>query len=232
MTLSDKDDILADLQILNDEPISVNLLFNFETFGNQISKLLIEKTIPTPFAIGLDGEWGSGKSTLLHYVENLIGEEITHDEEKKNWKIIYFNAWKYEKLDPIKSPMQIISTTYGNKNADWKEITKNYALVGLSTGLKVFFGINLRDELEAAKEYWSETVEKLKTISETLGDLIGEGRLIVFIDDLDRCSIDTALDTLLSIKVLFNSKNSIFLVAADFRMLSHAWELKYKSTMQ
>lgn len=145
-----------------------------------------------------------------------MGKEIKRDEEKKNWRIIYFNAWKYEKLDPVKSLMQFISTAYDNGNSDWKEITKNYGFIGLSAGLKLFFGLNLRDELESAKEYWSITVEKLKTISETLGDLIGEGRLIVFIDDLDRCSIDTALDTLLSIKVLFNSRNSIFLVAADF----------------
>jgi hypothetical protein len=57
LIIEDRESILRDLQILNDEPISVNLLFNFETFGNQLIKLLIENSIPIPFAIGLDGEW-------------------------------------------------------------------------------------------------------------------------------------------------------------------------------
>jgi hypothetical protein len=204
-----RDTILANLQILNDEPI-LNPLFNFKEFGDQLSKILLDKTTPTPFSIGLDGEWGSGKSTLLLYLENLIKERIKKDNEKVSWKIICFNAWKYEKLDPIGSLMQIISNEYENKegNEKWKEIVKNYGLLALSTGLKVTLGIDVLTELEKTKETISNTVKELKTVS--------------------GCSIDAALDTLLAIKLLFNSKNSLFLVSADFRMLSYAWELKYK----
>lgn len=226
-----KDVVLTDLQILNDEPIP-NPLFNFQGFGDQLSRLLLDNTIPTPFVIGLDGEWGSGKSTLLHYIEEIIKEHIKKDPENENWKIICFNAWKYEKLDPVGSLMQVISNEYEdkNKNEKWKKIAKNYGILALSTGLKVSLGIDLQRELENTKEYLSKTVEELKTISETLEELIGKvGRLIVFIDDLDRCSIDAALDTLLAIKVFFNARNSVFLVASDFRMLSYAWELKYKN---
>lgn len=226
-----RDEILTNLQILNDEPVS-NPLFNFKAFGGQLSKLLLAKNIPTPFAVGLDGEWGSGKSTLLLYVKKIIERRIKKDPKKESWKIIYFNAWKYEKLDPVGSLMQIISNEYEdkNKNEKWKTVVKNYGILALSTGLKVSLGIDLLGELEKTKEAISNTVKELETISGTLEKMIGkEGRLIVFIDDLDRCSIDTALDTLLAIKVFFNAENSIFLVSADFRMLSHAWELKYKS---
>lgn len=164
---------------------------------------------------------------LLH-----IEKSIKTDLEKKGWKIIYFNAWKYEKLDPVGSLMQVISNDYKDKdkNKKWKTVVKNYGILALSTGLKVSIGIDVLSELEKTKEALSNTVQELETISGTLEEMIGEeGRLIVFIDDLDRCSIEKALDILLAIKVFFNAKNSIFLVSADFRMLSHAWELKYKS---
>jgi predicted KAP-like P-loop ATPase len=130
-----KDVILADLQILNDEPAS-NPLFNFQAFGDQLSKILLDNTIPTPFAIGLDGEWGSGKSTLLLYIENII-KERTKIDLSKSWKVIYFNAWKYEKLDPVESLMQVISNEYENKkeNEKWKKIVINYGFLALSTGL-------------------------------------------------------------------------------------------------
>ena len=118
---------------MNDEPILTDILFNFERFGGKLTELLLEETFPTPFAIGLDGEWGSGKSTLLRYTENIMEEKIG-DQGKSNWKIIYFNAWKYEKLDPVKSLMQIISTEYKEENTDWKNIAKNYGFVGLSAG--------------------------------------------------------------------------------------------------
>ena len=198
-----RDAVLGNLQILNDEPIT-KPLFNFQAFGGQLSRLLLDKTIPTPFAIGLDGEWSSGKSTLLLHVENIIKEDIKTDLENENWKIIYFNAWKYEKLDPVGSLMQVISNEYKNKNEKWKKIVKDYGTLALGTGLKVFFEIDLQGELEKTKEYFSNTVEEFKTISETLEELIGKGgRLMVSIDDLDRCSIDNALDTLFSNKSIF-----------------------------
>jgi predicted KAP-like P-loop ATPase len=69
-------------------------------------------------------------------------------------KIIYFNAWKYEKLDPVGSLMQVISNEYENKkeNEKWKKIVKNYGFLALSTGLKVSLGIDLLAELEKTKE--------------------------------------------------------------------------------
>ena len=48
-----------------------------------------------------------------------------------------------------------------------------------------------------------------------LQDIIGEdGTLIVFIGDLDRCSVENSLEILESIKLLFDTENTKFVVAA------------------
>ena len=104
-----KDIILTNLQFLNDEPLLTNLLFNFQTFADELSKILLDENIPTPFAIGLDGEWGSGKSTLSLRLKSKIAEDVKNDFQKNNWRTIYFNAWKYEKLDPVASTFRMCS---------------------------------------------------------------------------------------------------------------------------
>lgn len=91
-----------------------------------------------------------------------------------------------------------------------------------TTGLKV----------EEIKKHFETSVKEVETMRETLQNIIGgDGRLVVFIDDLDRCSIDNTLDILESIKLLFNAKNTTFVVAGDMKKLEIAWALKHNGTI-
>jgi len=85
-------------------------------------------------------------------------------------------------------------------------------------------GLKIKD----IKEHFETSVKEIETLNETLEDVIGDGRLIIFIDDLDRCSIDNTLDILESMKLIFNAKNTKFVVAADMKKLETAWALKHK----
>src|SRR5690606_30822191 len=49
-----------------------------------------------PFAILLNGEWGSGKTSLM----KIMQKKIENNKTNKNKKVIWFNAWQYEGLDP------------------------------------------------------------------------------------------------------------------------------------
>lgn len=84
--------------------------------------------------------------------------------------------------------------------------------------------------IEEVKKHFETSVKEIQILAQTLQNLIGEnGRLFVFIDDLDRCSIDNSLEILESIKILFNAKNTKFVVAADMKKLESGWALKHKS---
>lgn len=54
-------------------------------------------------------------------------------------------------------------------------------------------------------------------------------RLLIFIDGLDRCSIDNVLEMLEAIKMLLSAKGVIDVIAVDMTKLERAWELRYKS---
>lgn len=53
-------------------------------------------------------------------------------------------------------------------------------------------------------------------------------RLVVFIDELDRCSPDTILETLEAIRLFLYVGNTVFIIGADERHIAYAVESKFK----
>ena len=71
----------------------------------------------------------------------------------------------------------------------------------------------------------------METIPEKISKLIKNDKLIILIDDLDRCSVDNMLEILESVKMFLNVNNVIFIIAADMLKLEQAWELRYNSKL-
>jgi hypothetical protein len=59
---------------------------------------------------------------------------------------------------------------------------------------------------------------------------LGVTSLVVLVDDLDRCSPSTILDTLEAIKLFFAVPRSAFVIGADERIIRHALETRYPET--
>ena len=53
-------------------------------------------------------------------------------------------------------------------------------------------------------------------------------RLVVFIDDLDRCNASNILELLEAIKNILDIENLIFVITVDIKKIERAWELQYK----
>jgi hypothetical protein len=58
----------------------------------------------------------------------------------------------------------------------------------------------------------------------------GIKKLVVIIDDLDRCLPDRIIDNLEAIKLFLDVKNTAFIIGADPRIVKHAIEYRYKNT--
>ncbi|MGJ0847310.1 KAP family P-loop NTPase fold protein [Tissierella praeacuta] len=84
----------------------------------------------------------------------------------------------------------------------------------------------IKDELN--NKELREDIRKFQQEFENLLVATKISRLVVFIDELDRCSTDTILDTLEAIKLfMFNGKVA-FVIGADERHISYAVNSKYK----
>lgn len=53
-------------------------------------------------------------------------------------------------------------------------------------------------------------------------------KLVVIIDDLDRCNPDRIIDNLEAVKLFLNVSNTAFIIGADPRIVKHAIEYRYK----
>jgi hypothetical protein len=212
--------VLNALRIFDDEPDYDLQNFYFDIYADQLVRLVKEELPDTPFAICLNGGWGEGKTSLLRRVYNRLKED-----ENKKIKVLWFNAWQYERLDPVLALLQKIGNEYGNTSKKLNDIIEGLGLLFLDVVSRKTIGLGLNE----IKKHFESSVREIQTIPETLEALIGIGRkLIIFVDDLDRCSIDNTNNILESIKLLFSAKNTKFVVGADMKMLETAWALKHK----
>ena len=74
-----------------------------------------------------------------------------------------------------------------------------------------------------------EVVRKFRDEFEKLLEKSKIDKLVVIIDDLDRCLPDRIIDNLEAIKLFLNVKNTAFVIGADPRIVRHAIEYRYKN---
>lgn len=78
---------------------------------------------------------------------------------------------------------------------------------------------------EKALELIGEFEDKFKELTnEYVGN---DGRLVIFIDDLDRCLPDKAIDILESIKLFLNVPNTVFVIGVDKKVIESGILKKY-----
>lgn len=135
----DRKEILANLKFNDDEPDVSSDLFHFREFADNFVKFLLDEGTTTPYTIGLHGEWGDGKTSLIRRVYESLERYDDESCKKIKFKAIWFDAWQYEKLDPVGALLQIIAQSYqGNRKAlkEFKDAAKGVSLVFLDIILK------------------------------------------------------------------------------------------------
>ena len=200
-------------------------------------------------SLAINSKWGSGKTCFISMWKEYI--ESTHENDIT----IYYNAWENDDCDSAILPLlyHIISTKT-NETKD-EETYKEYVMfflkqLALNT---VKFGVNkffLGDPKigEVINESLQKTVDKdhvenifvefddyygkRKQLQETLKSLIPlNGKLWIFVDDLDRCNPVFAINTLECIKHFFDLENINFIFAIDFEHIVVSVERIYGSNI-
>lgn len=121
-------DVLDALKIFADEPDVDSNYFHFDTYSSQLYDLLKNESPAYSFAVCLNGDWGSGKTSLLRRVFNRFEKET---ETNDNINIIWFDAWQYERLDPVLALLQKIAFAYEKKRCNQIERDHPFFSFGL-----------------------------------------------------------------------------------------------------
>lgn len=135
------------------------------------------------------------------------------------------------------------------KRVDWIKIAGSslkYGMSFLTLGPVGLAGVSLADAMSKMKDvdyekYIKEKQEKSEDPDETLRSNIQEfhknfealieetkiKKIVVFIDDLDRCSPDTIIGTLEAIKLFLFTKKTAFIIGADERLIKYAVKRRF-----
>lgn len=214
-------------------------------------------SIDESFSIALDSYWGSGKTFFVKQVKMILdaNNEFTYDSVEEKDKVIekwnkllgedeintdyhipiYYDAWANDNdNDPILSIVYQIIQTVGN-HADIKEqkgLSSFFNLAG-----DIFALVKGFNPLEIAKKLKSENpleaIIQTKSLKERIDEFIeslipehGE-RLLIIIDELDRCNPEFAVKLLERIKHYFNNDRVTFVFSVNLFELQHTIKQHY-----
>ena len=191
-----------------------------------------------PLTLGIFGPWGSGKTSLMHMLMEHI--EATKGEKKRS--VLWFNAWMYEGREEAQSALvhailanlQKGVTLAGEAKQLIEKLMKGTSVLKLGTFIMksaITMTPNLEDFSKCFKdesEKVANTMESFESDFKKLLDLVGIDRIVVFIDDLDRCSSSKVIETFETIKLFLNTPACTFVIGADAEKIQSAVGEVYK----
>lgn len=210
----------------NDDPVDIDG-FVQEKFIEEMAKI-IEYCTP-PKGIAINGYWGCGKTSALLQIRKAL-----HDN--KNIVPVWFEAWRYQNdglpivalLQEIRSQIGLLSKGVSSaKKLSRIAFDSVFDMVGKAAGIPALdkiTGAAQRFETQN-REAPLASQELRELLEEAISQVLGKGkdkRLVIFIDDLDRCMPKTALQLLEGIKVYLNLNNCVLVFAMDQRQIEQA----------
>ena len=210
--------------------------FQRRSIAEKAIKLLKSDIDISPMVI--DGSWGTGKTEFCHKLINLMKEDDTHN-------IIYIDAFKADHVDePLLTVLaEIIKIlpegprrkAFINRVLPAVRYTlKTVAKASVSHILRQDF-VDISNDFDdviqkAADDSIDKTAElilkdhveaekSLKTLQNALTVIASQGPIIIFIDELDRCRPNFAVDMLEIIKHTFDVPDVSFVLVTNTQQL-------------
>jgi hypothetical protein len=222
---------LAGISIVADVP-SDDPRLGFENYADALAAA-VRGGVPAQFTLGIYGPWGSGKSSLL----NALRVRLDGDDDVIP---VFFDAWRYQKSEHIIVPLMHSIYSAGARRRDQGLVRSiGRALVSLAASLKFKLG-PVEFDLSGAEEAFRVQQSALDALDAAFerpfADManisreLGTRRIVVLIDDLDRCSPAKVVDVLEAINLVMDVRGFVFVLALDYDVLVEAVRIRYPHT--
>ena len=213
-----------------------------------IKFIQIIDSIEENYVIGVDGEWGSGKTFFVKQVKAILNQLNKHiadnsdenlnkilDKYKSGVKskglelprhdhyVVYYDAWEHDDSDdPIASILiQLVKETGVAPEYKDNIISIVDKFINLKTGKSFSDLLDIVKKNERIIEE-ENNIELHDLVSDFLESIIKEkaDRLVIIIDELDRCKPSYAISALERIKHYFNNDMVTFILSTNIKELS------------
>jgi formylglycine-generating enzyme required for sulfatase activity len=224
-------------------PLTIGI---FGTWGSGKTSLMkmIRKGLPKNYTLAwfdawkYDNEetlWRAFLLTVLLAVEEKSGES----EELKNLKTMLYRGLELEKAGGVTIDLEKLGLT----------VAKGAVKIGLSFIPPLAELTKLVEELQASgtqslsegavdairrerTKIFVEQVRSLEQFQDKFKTLVESyvkpGRLVVFVDDLDRCLPEKAIEVLEAIKLFVDAPRCVFILGLDHEVIARGVEIRYK----
>ncbi len=225
------------MQIHSDEPA--------ETDGLQRQHLVVEiatiaATATPPLVLGVHGDWGSGKTSFMKHVRKELDGKHT-----KNVVTVWFEAWRYQNEPaPVVALLQEMRQAFSK----WKKLDGRIKKLGEITIRTLLNSLNdlaklvqleslpfSAEKIQLLGEQWERENLESRLVVDSLQDSLQEAiktllpdskdpspRVVIFIDDLDRCNPEMAYRLLEGLKIYLNLNNCVFVLAMNQQIVIKA----------
>jgi predicted KAP-like P-loop ATPase len=223
-----ENEIMPEIKILGDSPTTEDGL-GFDPYVNILLEAINNFDARSPVTIGIHGRWGSGKTSLMRMLEKRFGDV-------NSVKTIWFNAWAHGREEPIGLALLQQVLIEFQKEEKTKEkiggLIENVGKLLTDAALRKTTGISF----EEAKELFKNSIEVKSTLRDDFETVIGEclpdKRLVVFIDDLDRCLPEKTIEILEVLKLFLDVPRCVFVIGVEKEVIERGIEVRYKSREQ
>jgi hypothetical protein len=204
----------------------------------------IKATEDLPLTVAVYGAWGTGKSSFINVCRALLGGGMP---------VVTFNPWKYDQREEVWNALiqtilnEISQQVEADPRAARQALRENIQrkILALSRAAAwlaarravapLTAGALTADDLDAVKDAlmarpaieYRHVNHFEEDFAEVVEEFTGGGRLVVLIDDLDRCSPDAAVTVLDSLKLFLGQASCIFVLAMDQDMIVDAVSVKF-----
>jgi hypothetical protein len=216
-------------------------------FGDPLGNLIVDivTTSDPNFSIGIFGEWGTGKTTLMNLVNKKLDEK--NKTGKTNILTVWFDAWRYEREEQFALVPLMRTIAYKMDEQPKYEKAKVVFFKSIVTAAKGLASKYVLPEKYVEELHGNLTSSAMKTLAEEDKDTIyfhglkqiedemkkvledsPESRVVVFIDDLDRCSPKKVLEVFESIKAFLGIKGFIYILGLSREIILKAVKEAYR----
>jgi len=239
--------------LVSDEPerSPERLRFGFSSYARTIADLISLARNRTPMVIAIYGRWGAGKTTLMQAV--LDTKELAESRrDHRRCRSVCFDAWQSREDEPVLIGLieQVFRTIrasgFSCPEAELAEFRKRYGPIRAFGPIARYLLGEGEVELLADPDYEAQRnrLPYLSTFRQFFDDLLGlyvenklpakdklvddrKGALVVFIDDLDRCSPRKVVDAFQGMKLFLDRPGVVFVLAMDQERVEEAIRIAY-----
>ena len=240
--------------IFTDDPEIENIILDFPKYAEIISGIILGSK--PKFTIGIFGEWGTGKTTLMQGIQKILEEDIVNCVQFNAWRYerekshatiplmmsIIENLLSKQEIQNIldkedkkgfrKHISRILKGLSFSASVGIPSIANigiNYDFSKITEELEKSSAEDIKNMIKQNRPILQEGVELIESLLEMINENTKNPdlKLVIFIDDLDRCTPNKAAEVFESIKIFFDQKGIVFVLGLSKNIIEAAIDSKY-----